>query len=598
MRNAWKQLGQVTRYLPPTATRYIRVYILISCMLTLLDVAALMLLAVSLSAMIQGADVVIPLVGSIRPDMYVWLLLTVSLLILAKSLLSLLQQWAATRRFTEFELVLGLRLFDAYIGAPWSVRLGRTTSRLVRMADVGVAAVVGGLILPLIQLPASMLSAALVLATLVVIDPLTALITVVYLGLIALLMSSVLSKKTLEAGAVNQRYSYIVASLMTDMVGALKEITLRDKFGEVAETLKANRTHAARARANLQFLGSVPKFIMDTALVGGFLFVGLASYLVEGNLASAITSVVMFAVAGMRLIPALTTFQSTLNMLNGNRAQIDAVIEDMKDADRYREEKEQLGKEPLLREPEVLTLDNVTFTYPTGKEPAVNGVSMSIKMGSRVGLVGESGSGKSTLVDIILGLLEPQAGTVKIDSQDLVDVMAAWRRRVGYVPQDVSLFDGTVAENVALSWRGDIDEEKVIDCLKRAQLWDAIRKRPWGLQTRVGERGMALSGGQRQRLGIARALYGDPLILIMDEATSALDTKTESKVSKAIESLRGEVTIISVAHRLSTVKEADCLFFMEDGLLLASGTFDEVVSRVPNFAEQAQLAGLLSELKQ
>ena len=595
MRTAWDQFKRVMRYLPEGAQPYIVRYIVISCLLTIFDVAALMLLALSLSAMMQTADVTIPVVGvTVGPSGYVWLLAIVSGLLLLKSSLSLLQQWMATRRFTQFELVLGLRLFDAYIGAPWVVRLGRTSSRLVRMADVGVSAVVSGLILPMIQVPAMLLSSVLILVSVALVQPLTAIIAIGYLGLIAYLMSKVLTKRAVEAGKVNRDYSYKVASLMTDMVGALKEITLRNKFDEVAGEVRRNRQHASRARANLQFLGSVPKFVMDTALIGGFLLVGLASYFISGTMAAAMEAVVLFAVVGMRLIPTLTGLQGTVNTLGGNRAQVRSVIYDMEEAEEYKRAKEHLGQEELLQTPERLTLSGVTFTYPTGEQPAVSGVSLSITMGERVGLVGESGSGKSTLVDIILGLLEPQEGSIKVDSQDLVDVLAAWRNRVGYVPQEVSLFDGSVAENVALTWRGEIDRDKVIDCLKKAQLWDAIQKRPGGLDASVGERGMGFSGGQRQRLGIARALYSDPYILIMDEATSALDTKTEAEVAKAISRLHGDVTVISVAHRLSTVKDADQLFFMEDGLVLASGTFDEVVERVPTFRQQAALAGLVS----
>lgn len=596
MKAAFVQFKRVQKYLPPGATRYIRIYVLISCLLTLLDVAALMLLALSLSSMLQGSEINIPVVNlSVGPDGYVWLILVVSCLILMKSALSLAQQWAATRKFTEFELGLGLRLFDAYIGAPWVVRLGRTSSRLVRMADVGVSAVVSGLILPIIALPASLLSSVLILVTLAVVQPLTAAIAVVYLGLIAYLLSAVLTKRAVVAGRVNRDYSYKVASLMTDMVGALKEITLRNKFDEVAEEVRRNRKHAARARANIQFLGSVPKFVMDAALIGGFLLVGVISFVLTHDMNEAISAVVLFAVGAMRLIPTLINLQTTNNNLNANQAQIRAVLRDMEDAEDYKAQREVLGKEPLDGDPQELRLKSVSFMYPTGEEPAVRDVSMTIKLGTRVGLVGESGSGKSTLVDIILGLLEPQEGSVMLDNQRLSDVLAAWRSRVGYVPQDVSLFDGSVAQNVALTWQGTIDREKVIECLKRAQLWDAIEKRPGGLDAGVGERGMGFSGGQRQRLGIARALYSDPYILIMDEATSALDTKTEAEVSKAIRALHGDVTVISVAHRLSTVKDVDQLFFMEDGLLLASGTFDEVVREVPTFREQARLAGLVAD---
>lgn len=595
MKHALKQMRLILPFLPEGARRYISIYITISCLLSLLDVGALMLLGLSLSSMMVGADVNIPIIGAISQDSYVWLLLAVSLLILLKSVLALLQQWHATRRFAEFELVLGVRLFDAYIGAPWVERLGRTSSQLVRMADVGVSAVISGLVLPLMGVPTLVLSGLLILGTLFVVQPLTAVITLIYLGLIAFVMSRALTKKAVEAGRVNRDYSYKVASLMTDMVSALKEVTLRDKIDEVAEVVRDNRSHASRARANIQFLTGVPKFILDTALIGGFLLIGVSSYLVDGSLNEAISAVVLFAVAGMRLIPALTTFQSTNNSINANQAQVTAVLRDMRYADQQRKNREELGREPLSSEPEKMVLENVSFTYPTGNQPAVSDLTMTIEMGSSIGIVGESGSGKSTLVDILLGLLVPQKGTIYIDTQDVNDVLAAWRARVGYVPQDVALFDGTVAQNVALAWKGGIDNDKVIDCLKKAQLWNAIQERPGGLDAKVGERGMGFSGGQRQRLGIARALYTDPYVLILDEATSALDTITEAEVAKAVSSLRGNVTLISVAHRLSTVRDVDELYYMESGHVLARGTFDEVVKEVPTFRQQAHLAGLIAE---
>jgi ABC-type bacteriocin/lantibiotic exporter with double-glycine peptidase domain len=213
-------------------------------------------------------------------------------------------------------------------------------------------------------------------------------------------------------------------------------------------------------------------------------------------------------------------------------------------------------------------------------------------MGSTLGVVGSSGAGKSTLTDLLLGLLVPTGGTVQIDGRNLEDVLAAWRSRVGYVPQEVALFDGTIGQNVALDWEDDYDRDRVRTALERAQLWDFVAARPGGVNGRIGERGMTLSGGQRQRLGIARALYSEPLVLVMDEATSALDTRTEADVAAAIQELRGEVTIISVAHRLSTIRDNDQVAYMRDGRIVAAGSFTDVVAAVPEFAEQAALAGL------
>lgn len=196
------------------------------------------------------------------------------------------------------------------------------------------------------------------------------------------------------------------------------------------------------------------------------------------------------------------------------------------------------------------------------------------------------------MVDILLSLLEPTQGTIAIDTVPLQEVRAAWRTRVGYVPQDVALFDATIAQNVALTWGTDYDSERVQRALEQAQLWDLVSAREGGIESRVGERGLSLSGGQRQRMGIARALYTDPLVLVLDEATSALDTATESQVTTGIDSIGGEITKIVVAHRLATIRYVDRIFFMKNGEIVASGTFDELVERVPEFAHQAALAGL------
>lgn len=336
MKIAAQQVRQLVPYLPPGTMRYVWTYIVISCLLSLLDIAALMLLALSMASMLAGNPVVLPVYGEVGQEGYVWLILVVSSLVLLKSFLTLLQQWAATRKFANFELVLGLKLFEAYMGAAWVDRLGRSSANLVRMADVGVSAVITGLLVPIMQIPAMLVSAVLIVGTLVVVQPLTALITILYLGSMAYLMQVVLTKKSLEAGLVNRRYSYRVAAIMTEMVGALKEITLQNKFDEIHEVLRINRTHASRARSNIRFLSAVPKFIMDAALIGGFLVVGLFAYLIEGSLEGAVSSVVMFAVAGMRLVPALTGFQSVLNGLNANQNQVGAVLVDLQQSEEYR----------------------------------------------------------------------------------------------------------------------------------------------------------------------------------------------------------------------------------------------------------------------
>jgi len=552
-----------------------------------------MLLAVSLAPMISGTEIHLPIIGTVGPDLFVWVLGAVAILILARSALALAQQWFATRRFANFELEIGRQLFDAYLKSPWTYRFGRNTAQIVRIADVGIANTTSGFLLPIIQLPALTLSFVMIVVIIFAAQPLTAVITVVYLGGIMLLLYRVISKRSVQAGRVSRDFSMKVAALMTEMMQALKEITLRNKTDEVARVVRENRYFSTRARANMNFLASVPVFVLNAALVGGFVLVGGVGFAI-GGASTALASVALFAVAGFRLIPSLTGFQSIVTSTTANLSHVEAVIFDIRNSQHYVEMAEQLGKDAIRGTPRNLTLSGVTFAY-AGHEnsPAIHDIDLDIPIGSSLALVGASGAGKSTLVDILLGLLVPQEGTMMLDDQRLEDVLADWRSRVGYVPQDVALFDGTVAQNVALSWEDtDIDFGRVQAALERAQLWDTIAAREGGMRARIGERGLALSGGQRQRLGIARALYGDPLVLVLDEATSALDTKTESLVTQAIRSLKGEVTIVSVAHRLSTIRDSDTICFLQDGTIVARGTFDELVAAVPNFAEQAQLAGL------
>jgi ABC-type multidrug transport system, ATPase and permease components len=587
----WQTLKRIVPLLPTGARTFLWVYTIASSALAGLDVVALMLLAVSLSGMVQNRPIHLPVVGTVEPSGYVWILVAVCALIILKSVAAVGLQWMATRRFAQYELQIGDRLFDAYIKAPWTERLRRSTSQLTRLADVGIASIVGGFMLPLLTIPSMFTTFIAVVVVLVVAQPVTALITLVYLGLVGAVLYLWVARKSIEAGRVNRTYSFRVAGLMTDMVNALKEITLRNSAPSVAKSVHDNRIHTTRSRSNLSFLGMLPKFVFDAALVGGFLLVGGAAYF-TGGIVQAFSAVALFGVAGYRLVPSLTGFQSVMTLTHGNVAIVGDVLNDIDQSVDYVRYADTVGRAPIVGVPRELVLSDVEFVYPKRTEPALTGIDLTVPMGSTVGIVGSSGAGKTTLVDLLLGLLTPSKGTIEIDGVNLEDVLMDWRSRVGYVPQDVSLFNGTVAQNVALTWDDDFDREKVRTALERAQLWETIAARPSGMDASIGDRGLALSGGQRQRLGIARALYGDPLVLVMDEATSALDTKTESDVAFAIRNLKGQVTIISVAHRLSTIRDSDQVCFMRDGTIVARGTFDEVVQSVPDFAVQAALAGL------
>jgi ABC-type multidrug transport system fused ATPase/permease subunit len=596
LKNLRHTLGQLLPLLPANARKFLLLFAALSSVLVLVDAAALGVFALVLNQIMQsqssGNPMTLPILGEISDNVGLLLLVCSAAVMILKSFLNIWLQWVSTRKFADYELEIGTVLFQSYIRAPWTSRQNRSTTELVRMIDVGIANTIAGVLFPAVVLPSQALTFASVLVILIAASWQTALITVLYLGLIAAFLYLYLSKKSYEAGRVNRDSAMRMSTLVSEMLAALKEITLRDKADEVGDVVFLSREKAARSRSNIRFLAAVPKFVIDMALIGGFLLIGTVGFF-NGGIGGAMTSVAIFALAGFKMVPALTTIQSQVTLVQSTLPYTELVMADIRDAEDFRNNAEKLGRTPISGEPKILELRNVEFTYPGANGPAVTNVNLRIPLGTSVGVVGQSGAGKSTLIDIFLGLLVPSTGTMTLDGVPLEDVLAAWRKRVGYVPQEVAIFDGTVAQNVALSWGGDVDEERVRLSLRRAQLLETIEARPEGIHGRVGERGGSLSGGQRQRLGIARALYMDPLVLVLDEATSALDTATEAAVAAAIQELQGEVTVISVAHRLSTIRDNAQVLYMSGGKIEARGTFDEVVAANPSFAQQAALAGLI-----
>lgn len=584
-------IGELLTSLPPNARRFIIGYSVALALLATLDAASLGLLAITVTPLATGSAVNLPLIGEVEGAGIFWIIAAVSFLVLIKGVLSVAFLWIATRRFAQFELAIGSRLFDTFVESSWVDRLKRNSAELVRLVDGSVNATIANVLLPGATLLGEAMTFITVVVVLAIAQPVVAAIALVYLGLIGAVLFFWVTKRSRRAGRVGLKYSLKVSRLITEMVGALKEVTLRNKAGEVAEVVRENRVHSTRARANVRFLGQLPRYVLETAIVGGFVLVGAAGYLL-GGVSEALTSVALFSLAGFRMAPSIVRFQSVVSQVTANLPHAQRVVDEIKRSEATRLRLVDRNTRDLPENPQRLGLQEVEFRYEDDVPAALRGITIDIPFGSTVAIVGASGAGKSTLVDLLLGLIEPTNGSISIDGVPLEELTVAWRSRVGYVPQDVALFDNTIAQNVALSWKGGVDRERVKRALAQAQLLSTVEGREKGIDTEVGERGIRLSGGQRQRLGIARALYADPLVLVMDEATSALDTATEAAVTDAIKTLRGSMTIITVAHRLSTVMHSDQIFFMSEGRVEAQGTFQELIAKVPEFAQQANLAGL------
>jgi ABC-type multidrug transport system fused ATPase/permease subunit len=583
---------EVVRELPGRAQRFLTFYSFALALLSFLDGAALALLALAISPLATGGAVSLPVVGEIDSGGVIALIAVICGLIITKSVLAVLLLWRTTRTFSRFELELGARLFSAYVRSPWVERLSKNTSDIVRTTDSSVAATLSGFVLPASTLLGEIMTSITLVAVLAVAQPLIAVVTILYLGTLGLVLYFVVTRRVRSAGRVIVRYSLSSTRLITEMIGALKEVTLRNAAESVSEVVRGNRERVTRARANVQFLNQIPRYALDSGIIGGFVVVGGVGYL-TGGMVGATTAVALFGLAGFRMAPSLVRFQGIVSQLNVNRAHAERVLNELRTAENaHARATEGRASLPLPEKPTALEFTEVSFRYSDVSPLALDHVDLKIPFGSTVSFVGASGAGKSTVVDLVLGLIDPTSGVIAIDGRSLGDYTTSWRDHVAYVPQDVSIFDSTIAQNVALTWKNDYDPDRVRYALERAQLLEMVDNRFGGIEGRVGERGLALSGGLRQRLGIARALYVEPLVLVMDEATSALDTATEAAVTAAIRSLRGSMTIVTVAHRLSTVVDSDIVFFMSRGKVAASGTFRELVRDVPEFAQQAALAGL------
>lgn len=584
--------------LPDSARRFLLRFAILSSLLSLIDVVALGLLAIVMSSIISGNPVQLGPFGTIESvGDYIAVLAIFCTLVIVKSALNVLLLRFATSRFASHEVAIGDRLLAAYMRAPWVDRLKRNSAELVRSVDSGVSITVSGVLMPSMGLAGEIVSVIAVLIVLFVSNWITATTAVIYLGLVAILLSRVISRRAVANGRRNRQFSFKTVRLLTEAVGALKEVTLKGATDDVEKAVHGNRIHSSKARAMAAFLSQVPRFVLESALIGGFMLVGFIGMVTSPSgvdpVTNALAAVALFGVAGFRIIPSLTRFQAILSMVHSSTPFAEQVLTDIKDSEARAKDQEEPDQADLPEGVPDVVLKDVSFSYPGAESPALSGVTMTIPAGSRVAVVGASGAGKSTLIDLLLGLLLPSSGEVLIGGVPMRQVLHSWRSRVGYVPQEVSLFDASIAQNVALTWDPDqVDPDRVRRALKRAQMLNAVELRPDGIFGAAGERGMALSGGQRQRLGIARGLYADPAILVLDEATSALDTTTEAAVTKAIRNLAGSVTTITVAHRLSTIRDSDIVFFFADGRLAAQGTFSDVVAQMPDFAEQAALAGL------
>ena len=484
-------------------------------------------------------------------------------------------------------------LVSRLLSQPLLTVQSRTTQETVYSLTTGVERIVLQVLATAVVWIADLSLLLVLIFGLLVVDPITAITTLIVFSLVAFFLYRFMHTR---AGTLGVEYSNLTiksSEKIVEVFSSYRESVVRNRRDYYAREIGLLRYAHANSSAEISFLPFVSKYVIETTVViAAVLIAGVQLTLQDAS--QAIPTLAIFLAAGTRIAPAVLRLQQGLiyikNGLGFSGPTLD-LIESLGNSPRIENTNDTVDRVHQGFVPEI-NIENVTLTYPNKENPSVSNIKLVIPAGTSVAFVGPSGAGKTTMIDILLGVLNPDTGSVLISGLPPLLAVAKWPGAISYVPQDVLIAAGTIRENVALGYPNEeATDELVLGALKVAQLDQFVSDLPEGIDTQVGERGARISGGQRQRLGIARAMFTNPHLLVLDEATSSLDGKTEASISHAIHSLRGFTTVVIIAHRLSTIRNVDRVVYLLDGRVLASGTFDEVRKAVPDFDDQAKLMG-------
>lgn len=506
---------------------------------------------------------------------------------------SCLSFWVQKRIFTysyNQQGKLRLKLLHSYLSAPYTFHLNHNTADLINNIGQETYKFCNGVMLPALQ----SLSQLTVVTLLVILLSTTSLAATVSVATILLIVVGIYRSLQNQFGRWGKDISNSQAEMIrviNHSVGGFKEMRMIGCSFYFEEQLSAEAQTYADATSLFQSFRIVPRLVVETLLVlflVGFTSISLLFSVDSGQNVTTVLGI--FAMASIRLMPSVSQLTSAIASIKNSSYAFNKLYHDLKEIeDLNQNEAAQYARfagsglplnhpsQPLVFQ-DVIELDHVTYRYPAAAKLALQDVSLQLRKGESIALIGKSGAGKTTLVDVFLGLLTPERGDIRVDGRSIYSNLRSWQNLIGYIPQSIYLMDDTIARNIAFGVPDPlIDQAKLQYAIGAAQLEELIIQLPQGLDTVIGERGARLSGGQRQRVGIARALYHERDILVLDEATAALDNETESLVTDAIRALSGTKTIIIIAHRLTTVEHCDCIYLMQDGKIVKSGSYQEVV---------------------
>lgn len=482
----------------------------------------------------------------------------------------LIAQKNITYKFSfHLQKTLATKLLNSYMKEPYSFHLKKNVAQLQRALQEDVANF-SGFVMQALELAAELGVCFLLGIYLLTVSKT---ITVVVVGLLVIcVLGFTFGTKQLSKGLGKdcQIYKAKIYQWINQSLGGIKEIKILGREDYFLDSYNLYYGKYTKALQILRLISMIPKYIVEAVCMTGLVFAIIIKIIFgEADMIHFIPQLTVFATAAFRLLPSVGRINGYVTQMLSYMPSIDLVYNDLKEIEKYKVKEAEETENNYCQLNKKIYVDHVSFRYESGNEEILHNVELTVPKGKMVAFIGTSGAGKTTMVDIILGLLEPNQGHVYADGIDIHRNLAVWHKQIGYIPQTIYLADDTIRANIAFGvFENEIDDQAVARAMREAQLDEFVNTLPEGLNTYVGDRGVRLSGGQRQRIGIARALYHNPEILVLDEATSALDNETEAAVMNAIDGLHGMKTLMIIAHRLTTIRNADIIYEVTEGQVI------------------------------
>ena len=509
----------------------------------------------------------------------------VLIMLFISMVISVFTIWGLSMFANKIGTEIADRLYAHYLRQDWLFHASGSSAQLTKKIATETMRVTGAILVPLMQLNSKIILSLLMSITIFFYDPKVAAIGLSIFAISYFFLFKGVRNRLNKNGIAISEVNEERFRLMNEGFGGIKDVLLMGRYNDFINRFNRTGKTLAYSQGINAALAQAPRYFVELLAFGSM--ISLILYLIvshNGNLGMILPIISVYAIGTIKLLPAFQQIYSSVAIIRANIPAFESIQKDLYDSS-LRGEMSKKVEESYLRPKKQISLEKVRFTYPNKQEPALDGLSISIPINSVIGIVGPSGSGKSTLIDILLGLIEPDQGKLKIDNK-IIDSKncRSWQNTIGFVAQSIFLSEGSIAENIAFGIpNNEIDFKQVEYVLNLAHLTELTKSLKQGIYTKVGERGIQLSGGQRQRIGIARALYHRADVLVFDEATSSLDGITEKMIMEAIHNFSGQKTIILIAHRLKTVQKCHKIFFIDNGKVVDHGTYDELIDKNEQF---------------